>query len=192
MPKGFTESEKERIVIKLREEGQKLFVKHGLKKVTIESLASAAHIAKGSFYTFYKTKEDLFLDISHYYQQKLFDEMATVLTVDGCTDTEKMFNFLKGAFTKMKEYPLLGMIDAEVVEHLYRKSSHEKIEEELQMDILRASIFDASHIQFNYDLSVVVKLLQKVMIAAIQNNEDEDAAFINEIMFMAIAEKVVK
>lgn len=63
MPK-FSDREKERIYDKLREEGEQLFVQHGLRKVTVDELSRATGIAKGTFYHFYESKEHLFMDIS--------------------------------------------------------------------------------------------------------------------------------
>ena len=55
MPR-FTEKEKAFISDKLLAEGEKLFSLHGLKKVTVDDLAVAANISKGSFYAFYPSK----------------------------------------------------------------------------------------------------------------------------------------
>ena len=58
MPR-FTEQEKEIINSKLLIEGEKLFSLHGLKKVTVDDLAAAVNISKGSFYAFYPSKEHI-------------------------------------------------------------------------------------------------------------------------------------
>lgn len=192
VPKGFTETEKERIITILREEGQKLFVSHGIKKVTIDELASAAHIAKGSFYSFYQTKEELFLDISTYYQQKLFNDLESILSFDNYSDKKKVFLFLKTALEKLTEYPLLGMVNSEIIELLYRKLSQEKVDAELKSDILRLEIFENHKIRFNYPHPIVAKVFQKAMIACIQNQSDSDNSIITDILLQSIVEKVVK
>ncbi|WP_434509760.1 TetR/AcrR family transcriptional regulator [Desulfitobacterium sp. AusDCA] len=192
MPKGFTEVEKERIIAALREEGQKLFVSRGIKKVTIDDLTQAAHIAKGSFYLFYKTKEELFLDISSFYQQKLFEDLEPILGREGYSNRQKVFAFLKTALEKLEEYPLLNMVDAEVVELLYRKLPREKVDMELQSDLLRLEIFAKHKIQFNYPLPVVVKVFQKAILAGLQDQADGDNHLVTEILLESVIEKVVK
>ncbi|RPJ03614.1 MAG: TetR/AcrR family transcriptional regulator, partial [Spirochaetaceae bacterium] len=60
MPKGFTEREKELIRKKLYTEGTRLFGQYGVQKTTVDEIAKAAGISKGSFYGFYDSKEELF------------------------------------------------------------------------------------------------------------------------------------
>ena len=71
MPR-FTEKEKAFISDKLLAEGEKLFSLYGLKKVT-------ANISKGSFYAFYPNKEHLYIEINFQLQQKLFENIETVV-----------------------------------------------------------------------------------------------------------------
>ncbi len=192
MPKEFTDIEKERIISALREQGQKLFVSRGIKKVTIDELAKCAQIAKGSFYSFYKTKEELILDISNFYQQKLFDDLEPILSNKLHSNKKKVILFMKTALEKYNDYPFLSMIDSEVIEMLYRRLPREKVEMELHSDILRCEIFEKQNIRFNYPLPIVVKVLQKTIIACIQNQEDEDNNITTDILLEGIAEKVVK
>ena len=62
MAKAFTEQEREKIRRSLQDEGLKQFKEKGLKKVSVRELTQAAGIAQGGFYTFYDSKEALFLD----------------------------------------------------------------------------------------------------------------------------------
>lgn len=62
MAKAFTEQERTMIRQKLQEEGLKQFKEKGLKKVSVRELTRAAQIAQGGFYSFYDSKEALFLD----------------------------------------------------------------------------------------------------------------------------------
>ena len=63
MARGFTDREKEIIRNNLIETGRELFGKYGLKKTSIGDLTKAVGIAQGSFYTFFKSKEKLYLEI---------------------------------------------------------------------------------------------------------------------------------
>jgi AcrR family transcriptional regulator len=63
MPKAFSDEDKERIRGRLLEAGRKRFTRYGVKKTTIEELAGAAGIAKGSFYLFFDSKEDLYVEL---------------------------------------------------------------------------------------------------------------------------------
>ena len=62
MPK-FSESERAIIQEKLLTKGEQLFIRHGLKKVTVDELIDGVGISKGSFYAFYKSKEHLYMEL---------------------------------------------------------------------------------------------------------------------------------
>ena len=63
MPRAFTAVEKETIREKLMAAGRTCFLRYGLKKTTIEDLTKPAGIAKASFYLFFDSKEDLFIEV---------------------------------------------------------------------------------------------------------------------------------
>ena len=63
MPPGFSEREKERITSRLLESGQALFTARGLRKTSLDDLVAPAGIAKSSFYVFFDSKEDLYLEL---------------------------------------------------------------------------------------------------------------------------------
>ncbi len=78
MPTEFTEQEKQRILETLITEGRHLFSKYGLKRTAIAELCRAAGIAKGSFYAFFSSKEDLFmavLDREEEFRHQLLEEI---------------------------------------------------------------------------------------------------------------------
>ena len=62
MAKAFTEKEKEQIRERLQQEGLKQFKEKGLKKVSVQQLTREVGIAQGGFYSFYDSKEALFVD----------------------------------------------------------------------------------------------------------------------------------
>ena len=63
MPRAFTEVEKETIREKLMASGRECFQRYGLKKTTIEDLTKPAGIAKASFYLFFRSKEELYVEV---------------------------------------------------------------------------------------------------------------------------------
>ena len=63
MPKTFTEKEKQIIRNTLIQKGKDLFSIYGLNKTSINELTNAARIAHGTFYNFFNSKEELYLEI---------------------------------------------------------------------------------------------------------------------------------
>ncbi|WP_439025655.1 TetR/AcrR family transcriptional regulator [Haloarchaeobius sp. DT45] len=63
MSGGFSEAERERIRERLVDEGRELFSRYGLKKTTIADLTEPVGIATSTFYQFFESKEDLYVEI---------------------------------------------------------------------------------------------------------------------------------
>lgn len=62
MPK-FSDTEYETIKTLIFDRGKELFIQYGLKKTSIDEIVQACDIAKGSFYKFYNSKEELYFQI---------------------------------------------------------------------------------------------------------------------------------
>ncbi|MGI6686951.1 MAG: TetR/AcrR family transcriptional regulator [Christensenellales bacterium] len=62
MPRHFSEDEKSEIRKRLVEVGLELFERYGINKTTIGAITDKVGIAKGSFYTFFSSKGDLFME----------------------------------------------------------------------------------------------------------------------------------
>ena len=71
MPSAFTDQAETQIREKLRSTGRALFAAQGVQKTSVEQLTNAASIAKGSFYKFYDSKEQLFFELLEDVQQKI-------------------------------------------------------------------------------------------------------------------------
>jgi AcrR family transcriptional regulator len=63
MPATFTLSERERIEARMRQVGYKLFTTQGLKETSLEEITTSAGVAKSSFYVFFASKEQLYLEL---------------------------------------------------------------------------------------------------------------------------------
>lgn len=63
MPAIFSEQQKGTIRLRMLEIGFQLIKKFGLKRMTIESVAKASGLAKGTFYTFFPSKEEFVFEI---------------------------------------------------------------------------------------------------------------------------------
>ena len=62
MPKIFSEKERVDIISSLQKSAMKELSRVGVRKTTVDELCRLSHLAKGSFYLFYESKEELFLD----------------------------------------------------------------------------------------------------------------------------------
>ncbi|SEG77664.1 DNA-binding transcriptional regulator, AcrR family [Nonomuraea solani] len=63
MAVAFTAQDKARIAASLLDTAEELFATQGLKKTSLDELVAPAGIAKGSFYAFYDSKEELYKEV---------------------------------------------------------------------------------------------------------------------------------
>lgn len=104
MPKCFSDEERDRIKKQLCVCAEECMTTYGIAHTTVDDLVKRAHIAKGTFYLFYPSKELLFLDviinIHNRIQQSFFASLeclsgeitADILTdciVDTCREVDK-------------------------------------------------------------------------------------------------------
>jgi AcrR family transcriptional regulator len=75
MARMFSEQEKQKIREILMQKGKELFGTMGLKKTSVEDLTRAAGIAKGSFYIFFDSKEELFFELMQIEEQILREKI---------------------------------------------------------------------------------------------------------------------
>ncbi len=79
MPKTFTDNERENIRKSLRDAARVLLRNYGVRKTSVDEIVRMAGIAKGTFYLFYKSKEDLYLDIIVTFKDELEREYLDLL-----------------------------------------------------------------------------------------------------------------
>ena len=182
MPR-FTEKEKAFISDKLLAEGEKLFSLHGLKKVTVDDLAVAANISKGSFYAFYPSKEHLYIEINFQLQQKLFENPTQkALTKD------VIMMSLTGIITS----PILSQIDLSIMDYLQRKLSPDIFSNHMYNDIRILEMLQQMGVQFTVPHTVLIKSLYSVLTCLEQFREDEALEQIQTLLVDGIVEQVVK
>jgi AcrR family transcriptional regulator len=135
MPKAFSETEKELIGRRLLEQGHKQFSAFGLKKTNIEEISKAAGISKGAFYSFYESKEALFMDVIEQIEIRVRQEILAVVDLPGPTPRARLLAILKKAFTFFREVPLLRFFTGEDFDLLFRRLPVEKFQQHLASDL---------------------------------------------------------
>jgi AcrR family transcriptional regulator len=87
---------------KLLAKGRELLNAFGIRKTSIEDITRAAGMAKGSFYLYFKSKEELFLEIINRFHKEWF-MVAEKLVQD--TPVEMIREKIKGFIIKMFNSP---------------------------------------------------------------------------------------
>jgi AcrR family transcriptional regulator len=127
MPKAFSEHEKDTIRAQMREKGEKLFEKQGLKKTSVDELARAVGISKGAFYLFYESKEELFMEILEGleadFRARIFD-----FSISPKNNARQLLaKLFKGVLLTWDEYPLLKNFGMADFDYLARKLPYQRV-----------------------------------------------------------------
>ncbi len=127
----FTDEKRAQVRESLREAGRELFVRYGVRKTTISELTESAGIGTGTFYRFYDSKEDLYVDILEQYNEALIPRLLRE-SVETYDDPEQAIAaLLNVTLDEFESNPLLQRILAEnEVDHLRNSVSDEKLQEE--------------------------------------------------------------
>jgi AcrR family transcriptional regulator len=194
MPK-FSDSEKAMIRDKLHTEGERLFIAYGLKKVTVDDLAGAASIAKGSFYAFYQNKEHLYMDIIGRLQEEMWRDIESYLEENRALPAAELVKqcFLR-LFERLQRYPMLRQTGGGVTEYLYRKLPREIIEAHIKDDRQNLVKLQEYGVRFKCDLELAAKALQTAAIAVItlEREDDADRRAVTDIILDGIIREIVR
>lgn len=119
--KVFSEREKEYIKQELIKNGRELFSRYGIKKTSIEQITKSTRIAKGSFYSFFDSKEDLYFYILME-EIKISVESNHSLSFTDDSPRQIVREVLSDAVRSMDTNPILNkMLIQEEYELVYRK-----------------------------------------------------------------------
>lgn len=171
----FTESEKEQIRECLLTKGKELFIQFGLAKTSIDDLVQACGIAKGSFYKFFSSKEELFYIILNK-QEEVSSRMIGEHLSKNLPPRELISSFLHMAFQLADENPLLQQWfqDGER-ERIIRKLHRHLIEEFSQDHTEKGILFVQSLMQrgvlMEQDPEVINGVLHAIMLLRLHKEE---------------------
>ena len=98
MPQIFDDEGRERVKTLLLENGFNLIKTYGLKKTSISDITKSAGIATGTFYNFFKTKEEFVYRIVVYKREQSKNALAE-LTSNGKMDRNAFKRYLSTLFT---------------------------------------------------------------------------------------------
>lgn len=134
MTRPFNPNERSIIRQKLMDKGRELFGTLGLKKTSIEDLARAANISKGSFYSFFNSKEELYLEIIESLEGEIRKQITKGLNKHSLTK-ESFKNFILRGLQIMESNPLIRrMYEQDEREQALRAIPKERFNQHIRAD----------------------------------------------------------
>ncbi|MDD4844757.1 MAG: TetR/AcrR family transcriptional regulator [Anaerotignum sp.] len=98
MPQIFDKLGREKLRIQLLENGFQLMKRFGLKKTSISDITKASGIATGTFYNFFKTKEEFVYQMILYKREESKLKFQSLINQNGMLDQESFRAFLRSIF----------------------------------------------------------------------------------------------
>lgn len=194
----FTENEKEQIRQCLLTKGKELFIKYGLSKTSIDDLVQACGIAKGSFYKFFSSKEELFYVILNK-QDEIRNRLIVEHLRENLPPKEMISSFFHLAFKLADENALLlqWFQDGEF-ERITRRLPKHLIEEASQDHTEKGIVFVQALIERGVlreqDPEVVVGVMRAIMMLRLYKEKLGNDIFpkIMNVIIDCIAEGLTK
>lgn len=106
----------------------------GLRKTSVDQLTRAAGIPKGTFYLFYASKEELFLEILEQIEAELRAELLDHRLPPGKAAQQSVSTLLKRLLAARDRSPLLRGLGPADFEYLGRKIPAERVQAHVERD----------------------------------------------------------
>jgi AcrR family transcriptional regulator len=127
MPKAFNESERQRIKARLIEAGKRLINRAGLRGLVVDEVVREAGISKGSFYSFYPSREDFVLSVFESWEAEYRGELVRQITEGRGTALQRVERFFVGAFEILRREPGLASIGIREIQSIIDRLPPERI-----------------------------------------------------------------
>ncbi|MEH7590148.1 TetR/AcrR family transcriptional regulator [Priestia megaterium] len=162
MPK-FTEQEKEHIHQSLMEKGRELFIQYGLAKTSIDDIIQACGIAKGSFYKFFQSKEELYFEILKN-EEEVRETVLNELFRENLPPKELLTSFFHTSFKFVEDNPFL--------QRVFQNDEHERLTRKLPQQMMEFTKWQTQRgidaIQILMERGVLPQENPKVIVGVIQ------------------------
>lgn len=156
MARGFNEHERQVITQALIEQGRKLFRKFGFQKTSIHEMTKKVGIAQGTFYKFFRSKEELYFTILEMEEQKLREHLMN-MNVHGDVPP-------KAAFKQMLQEMIHAIETNPLIRELYAGSTMKDMMRRLPPHVLET--------HFTKDSEALEALIEKWKSLGVHVKED--------------------
>ncbi|MCU4800555.1 TetR/AcrR family transcriptional regulator [Halobacteria archaeon HArc-gm2] len=105
--KGFSDEERERIREALMDAGRDLFARYGLQKTTVADLTDPVGIGTSTFYQFFDSKDDLYVEILEAEEEAIAERVVGSSFEATDDPQEAIERFLHAIFEEIETNPLI-------------------------------------------------------------------------------------
>lgn len=135
MPRAFTTAERERIRGLLLDIGERLFARHGIRRTQIDEITAEASIAKGSFYSFFPSKEELYLQVAERVERRIRDAIDREMVAAEAHPCDLVLWFLRRQARAVLEEPFIAAsFTGEDLRYLRTRVEPKRFAEHMELD----------------------------------------------------------
>lgn len=168
MTAAFSENEKELIRDKLIEAAKECIMQYGVRKTTVEQLVQIAGISKGSFYSFYQSKEVLFFIVLEDYQRSIINNLINEFMKGDKIGIDTFTNTIFELYQDVRNSFIMSIIKNNEFEYLMRKLPQEVIINHHTLDdIFTENIFSYIKIRDDVNINAVTASLRAIFMSMI-------------------------
>jgi len=181
MPRAFSDFERERLRGRLIEAGKRAINRSGTRALVVDEVTREAGISKGSFYSFFSSKEDFVLSVLEDWENRYRSELFAILTEGSGSATERFeqfFSGIRGLFDREPGLAKLGFVDVlEIMDRLppERLATHQANDESRIAEAARSWV-DAGLIEAT-DLPAIPGLLDALFVLAMHRDDFRPGAY---------------
>ncbi|MGA2975064.1 MAG: TetR/AcrR family transcriptional regulator [Spirochaetia bacterium] len=128
MPKAFSTTERDRIKARLIAAGKRLINTVGLRHLVVDDIARETGISKGSFYSFYPSREEFILSVFESWESEYRGALIREVTQGKGTPRERIERFFLGAFEILEREPGLARLGMREIQTIIERLPPERIE----------------------------------------------------------------
>lgn len=180
--------------IQILKVSQQIFARYGFFKATMDDIAQAMGMKKGSLYYYYKSKEDILRDVVHYESEQFLKALEKEIALVK-TPQEKIVRFLQFRLKQFKEVMNLHQISIQafleatsVISRLYRECFENEIE--LLAEVVQEGI--DQQVFMKYDSKKVAQVLLTFAEAVkFREFHRNNTISVSEINYSAIEEEIL-
>ncbi len=192
MPRHFEEEDRRLIRTELLNRGSELFSKYGFKKTNLDEVVRLAGLSKGSFYSFFSSKEDFFVEILLQTESRVHEKLEEDLFTSELPVKEAFVDALLQQLLYLQHTPILHILtQPEEYHFLFRKvdaAQMEKLfaadEEYIERLLRRAG--DYTQVR-EVDAAVLTGTMRGISLLLLHRNEIGDSVFEDSLKLILTA-----
>ena len=118
MPRAFHDEERRLIHARLIEAGKKLINRGSTRNLTVDAAAQEAGISKGSFYSFFPSREDFILSVFESWEDQYRTALLKAVIEGPGSPRERLEAFFHGSFEILEREPGLAALGSGEIERI--------------------------------------------------------------------------